>query len=144
MDTFGNCQRPMFSLGVSQRMHRITNLWQLWFNWSSKLQENNDRKNTLVAQCVCFQMPNKRLHARSLLIFEWEITFIQNYVSSKGAISHNVLNYHLLSITQVSFYATNYFEYLPIVSSAFKQPYCWTPTTPTITCLHTPSHLVDK
>ena len=26
LDTFGNCQRPVFSLGVSQYMHKITNL----------------------------------------------------------------------------------------------------------------------
>ena len=45
--TFGNCQRPVFSLGVSQQMHKITNIW------SSKLQDNNGRKNTLVTQsCV--------------------------------------------------------------------------------------------
>ena len=25
-DTIGNCQRPVFSLGVSQHMHKITNL----------------------------------------------------------------------------------------------------------------------
>ena len=26
VDTIGNCQRPVFSLGVYQRMHKITNL----------------------------------------------------------------------------------------------------------------------
>ena len=26
LDMFGNCQRPLFSLGVSQHMHKITNL----------------------------------------------------------------------------------------------------------------------
>ena len=26
LDTFGDCQRPVFSLGVSQLMHKITNL----------------------------------------------------------------------------------------------------------------------
>ena len=26
VDTIGNCQRPVFSLGVSQHMHKITNL----------------------------------------------------------------------------------------------------------------------
>ena len=28
-DTFGDCQRPVFSLGVSQHMLNITNLWNL-------------------------------------------------------------------------------------------------------------------
>ena len=53
--TIGNCQRPVFSLGVSQNMHKITNLWkfQLSWNWSSKLRDNNERKNTLVKRsCV--------------------------------------------------------------------------------------------
>ena len=26
VDTIGNCQRPVFSLGVYQHMHKITNL----------------------------------------------------------------------------------------------------------------------
>ena len=26
LDTIGNCHRPVFPLGVSQHMHRITNL----------------------------------------------------------------------------------------------------------------------
>ena len=26
VDTIGNCQRPVFSLGASQHMHKITNL----------------------------------------------------------------------------------------------------------------------
>ena len=28
MHTFGNCQKPGFSLGVSQHMHIVTNLWK--------------------------------------------------------------------------------------------------------------------
>ena len=54
LDTIGNCQRPVFSLGVSQVMHKITNLWKFELNRSSKLQENNGRKNTHVAHVVCF------------------------------------------------------------------------------------------
>ena len=49
----GNCQRPVFSLGVSQHMHKITNLWTFELNWSSNLRDNNERKNTLVTRsCV--------------------------------------------------------------------------------------------
>ena len=48
--------------------------------------------------------------------------FLENYFTSEGAVSHNVLYYQQLSITryQVRFYANNYFEKLPIVSTAFK------------------------
>ena len=37
VDNFGNCQRPVFSLGISQHMHKITNLDQIELDWSSKL-----------------------------------------------------------------------------------------------------------
>ena len=38
--------------------------------------------------------------------------FLENYGTSEGAISHNVLYYQQLSIAcyQVSFYGNNYFE----------------------------------
>ena len=50
LDTIGNCQRPVFSLGVSQHMHEIT---KFELNWSSKFRDNNERKNTLVTRsCV--------------------------------------------------------------------------------------------
>ena len=44
LDTIDNCQRPVFSLGVSQHMHKITNLWKFELNWLSKLWDNNERK----------------------------------------------------------------------------------------------------
>ena len=53
----------------------------------------------------------------------WKITFFsKTIVTSEGAVSHNFFYYQQLSIAryQVSFYASNYFELLPIVSSAFK------------------------
>ena len=48
---------------------------------------------------------------------------MENYVTSEEAVSHNVLHYHYLPITlyQLRFYANNYFEYLPIVSTSFKR-----------------------
>ena len=45
LDTTGNCQRPVFSLGVSQHMHKLTNLWKFELNWSKQLRDNNERKN---------------------------------------------------------------------------------------------------
>ena len=63
-DTFGICQRPVFSLGVSQHMFKFfffLNLWTFWFNWSSKLNQNNERKtpSALLHKSVSFQMPEK-------------------------------------------------------------------------------------
>ena len=54
--TFGNSQRPVFSLGVSHHQHKTTSLWQLGLNWSSKLQENDERKTPLLDEFVCFQI----------------------------------------------------------------------------------------
>ena len=52
-------------------------------------------------------------------------SFLENYVTSEGAVSYNVCYYLQLSIAcyQVSFYANNYFDFeqLPKVSSAFIQ-----------------------
>ena len=66
-------------------------------------------KTPLLHYFVCFQMLIKGFIA---FIFEWEYLFLKNYVTSEGAVSHNVLYYQQLSIAryQVSFYANNYFE----------------------------------
>ena len=50
MNTSGNCQRLVFTLVVSQHMHKITNLSKFELNRSSKLRDNNERKNTLVTR----------------------------------------------------------------------------------------------
>ena len=57
-------------------------------------------------------MHNKRLQLKSFIIWVRNYLFLKNYVTSEGAVSHNVLYYQQLSIAryQVSFYANNYFE----------------------------------
>ena len=67
--TFGNCQRPVFSIGVSHHKHTITSLWKFGLNRSSKLRENDERKNTLVGLICVLSDRNKRLLARSILFF---------------------------------------------------------------------------
>ena len=53
LDTFGNCQRLVFSLGVFQHMHKITNLLNLdSVGHRSQLRENNERKNIFVLQLI--------------------------------------------------------------------------------------------
>ena len=44
VDTIGNCQRQVFSLGQSQHMYKITNLWKFELDWSSELRANYERK----------------------------------------------------------------------------------------------------
>ena len=49
--------------------------------------------------------------------------FLENHVTLEGPVSHIVLNYQHLPIThyQVRVLSDNYFELLPIVSTAFKR-----------------------
>ena len=44
--------KTSFLIGVSQNMLNITNLWKFEVNLSWSLQDNNQRKNTLVAKVV--------------------------------------------------------------------------------------------
>ena len=44
LDTIGNCQRPIFSFGVSQHMHKIRILWKLELKRSPKLWDINEIK----------------------------------------------------------------------------------------------------
>ena len=53
VETIGNCQRLAFTVGVSQHMHKIPNLWKFELNRSSKLRDKSERKITLVTRsCV--------------------------------------------------------------------------------------------
>ena len=58
LDTIDNCYTPVFSLGVSQHMHEITNLLKFELNWLSKSRDNNGRKKhpQVSHKVVCFQM----------------------------------------------------------------------------------------
>ena len=64
-------------------------------------------KTPLSHEVVCFQM----LEVSETKFVEYYF-FLANYVTSEGAVSHNVLYYQPLPITryQVRFYANNYFE----------------------------------
>ena len=53
LDIIDKCQRPHFSLCVTQHMHKITNVWKFELDWLSKLRDNYERKYTLVTRsCV--------------------------------------------------------------------------------------------
>ena len=98
MDTISNCQRLAFTHGVSQHMHKITNLWKFELNRSSKLRDNNERKKHHCHTKFCAfrwlisrpQIPNLRSQnqIRGKLVL-----LSKNYGTSEGAVSHNVL-YH--------------------------------------------------
>ena len=52
LDTFGNCHRPVFLLGVSQHMHKTKHLWKFELKWASKLWDNNGRNTLVTWSCV--------------------------------------------------------------------------------------------
>ena len=66
------------------------------------------RKNTLVApwshEVVCFQMLDFKTSNTKLEVFEIKFMenyfFLENYATSEGAVSHNVLYYQPLPITR--------------------------------------------
>ena len=102
VDTIGNCQTPVFSLGESQQKHKITNLWKFELNWSLKLRDNNERKKH-----PCYM----KLCAFRCLISKPEV-LKSNSWKITSFLKTNFLYYQQLSITryQVRFYAYNYFE----------------------------------
>ena len=105
-------------------MHKINYLWKFELDWSSELRDNYERKNTLVTRsCVLSDAWFRDLEFRSLEIkFLENYFFLENYMTSEGAVSQIVLYYQTLPITryQVRLYAEYLFELLPIVSTAFK------------------------
>ena len=69
LDTFNNCQRPVFTLKI---MHKITNLYKFGLNWSSKLGENNGRnKHPCRTSCVLLDALNLRPQMRSRIQFKY-------------------------------------------------------------------------
>ena len=79
-------------------------------------------KTPLSHEVVCFFRDLKTSYVGLEILFVKSHFFLENHVPSEGAVSHNVLSYQQLPITryQVRFYVNNYFEYVPIVSTAFQ------------------------
>ena len=118
LHTFGNCQRPVFSLGVSQH-NAQNNRPVIELNLSSKLRDNIEKKKKIATRSCAFRClisgtQNQIMRSRNQIqiILKENYFFFENHGTSEGAVSHNALYYHQLSIAcyQVSFYANNYFE----------------------------------
>ena len=69
------------------------------------------KKSPVLHYSMCFQM-NKKTSAVLYQLSEKLPLSQQLYVTSEGAVSHNINNYHQLSIAryQVSLYAHNYLK----------------------------------
>jgi hypothetical protein len=106
-----NLQRlkPSIPTGNNTRRkneHKITSLWKFRLTRSSKLRENDDRKNNFVRQVCVLSDRNKRLLAKKyFIILVRNYLFLKIYVTLEGGVSHNVLYYQQLlnAHCQVSF-----------------------------------------
>ena len=116
VDTIGNCQRPVFSLGVSNHTH-VHKINKFELNSSLKLRDNNGEKNTLVDTWSCVlsdarfrdhilnlrsrnQIRGKLLLSRKLSYFRGN-RFSQCFIPSKAP---PIARY------QVRFYANNFLD----------------------------------
>ena len=112
----GNC-RLAFTVGVSQHMHRITNLWKFELSRSSNLRDNNERKKHSCHTKLCAfrwlisrpqvlnlrswnQIRGKLLRSRKLRHFRGSL-FSQCFIPSSSS---------PLLVTKRGFYDDNYFE----------------------------------
>ena len=125
---FGNCQRPVFSLGVSQHMHKITSLWQFGLNRSSKLWENDERKNTLIGRiCVLSKgikyslsfniLVRNYLFLKNYTPREWFPTMFYTIHSSPMLVTNAVFNLH----SYLFWVFTKQYTYLPFNSNLVPQ-----------------------
>ena len=127
VDTIGNCQRLAFTVVVSQHMHKITNLWKFELNRSSKLRDNNERKKHPCHTKLCvfrwlISRPHQVLNLRSRNQIHGKLLLSRKLWQFRGSRFSQCLYHQPLPITchQERFYANNYFEKLPIVSTALK------------------------
>ena len=77
-DTIGNCQRPVFSLGVSQHMHENTPCENLSSIGCRSCEIIMEEKTSLSHEVVCFQMldfVHSKSNSEVLKSNSWKITY---------------------------------------------------------------------
>ena len=80
VDTIGNCEKQVFQVGVSERMHTKIKFELIW---SSKLPDNTGKKHPCHKKfCAfnCLISGPRNLKLRSLNYILWEITSISKTV----------------------------------------------------------------
>ena len=101
LNTFGNCQRPVISLGVSQHIWKQNKTVKFWTQWFVKVARKKRKKKTRHTKLFVFRCLNS------------------NYFSEKSLLSLLLFRgscfpqwYQPLSIARylVSFYADNYYD----------------------------------
>ena len=123
LNTIGNCQRPVFSLDVSQHMHTKQNCENLSSFGHRSCDIIMKEKTPLSNEVVCFQILDFETSNSKSEVSKsnsWKIAFflktIRHFRGSRFSQPLRMTRY------QVRFYNSYYFELLPIVSTAFKTP----------------------
>ena len=114
LNTFGNCQRPVFSLGVSQHMHNkqiCDNLDPVGHLSCKRIMK---KKTHLLHKCVWFQMPKailKDFRPEASDIWVRNYPFLKNYIFRGRRFSQCFIFLTALRCSlPKSVYANNYFE----------------------------------
>ena len=102
LDTIGYCQRPVFSLGVSQHMlenNKVCETLSSMGLWSCKIIMKGE-KPLVTQSCVLsnawFSGP------QNLILRSQNQISLQNYFTSEGAVSQDGLYHQQLSITRLT------------------------------------------
>ena len=108
-------------------MHIITYLWKFELNRSSKLRDNIERKTPISHEVVCFQMLDFETSNSISEVSKsnsWTNTSFSKIMSLQRepflTMCYTINLSPLLDRHQLRFYANNYFELLPKVSTAVK------------------------
>ena len=108
LDSIGNCQRPVFSLGVSQHMHKITNLWKFVLNWSREksceriMEEKTSLSHKLCAfRCLILRPQILNLRSQNQicgkLLLSWKLHYFRGSRFSQWFILSTALHCSLPS-----------------------------------------------
>ena len=83
--TFGNSQRPLFSLGVSQHKHKITSGWKFELKFNQSCEKMMREKTPLLDEFVCFQIRIKDFWLEVFYYFSEKLPLSQNLCYFRGS-----------------------------------------------------------
>ena len=110
LDTIGNCQRRVSSLGVTQHMHKITNLWTFEFNIGR--QSCQIKKHRLVTRICALSVGTSNSKSKVSKSSSWKVTsFLKNTLLQREPfLTMFYTNSSPFLVTEVGFYVNNYSE----------------------------------
>ena len=102
LDTIGDCQRPVYSLGVSQQMHKITNLWKFELSWLCEVARYKWKKKTPLShhgrtKLCAFRCLRSWNQIREKLFLSWKLRYFRGSCFSQCFILSTSPHYSLPS-----------------------------------------------